>query len=1203
MKTTTHLKKIAFIFFGFFLSFFLNAENELEPMAEGMYEPTWTSLGQYHDAPEWFKNAKFGIWAHWGPQCEPEAGDWYARHMYYPGQWQYNEHWSKYGNPNDFGFKDVIHAWKAAEWDPDALMALYKKAGIRYFFTLANHHDNMDLWDSQYQPWNSKNMGPKRDIVGEWAAAARANDLYLGVSVHASHAWTWYEGSQDYDGNLTLADGVGKWWEGYDPQDLYAQNHPRSAGSSDVGRIHSQWNWGNGASLPNKAYLDKFYNRTVDLINKYDPDAVYFDDTGLPFWQFNNAGLKIAAHYYNKSIAENAGSNEAVIMAKVLTEQQKECIIWDIERGIPDRPQEKYWQTCTCIGGWHYNRYDYNSGNYKSARTVIHMLIDIVSKNGNLLLSVPMRGSGVLDEKVMAVVEGIIAWMEINQESIHDTRPWHVFGEGPIAESANPINNQGFNEGQNYTADDIRYVYKADTIYATVMGVPSGNEALFKSLGSISPIYLGPVDKVELLGYGELDFVRDYEGLKVKGLPAKKPTDIALVFKVQYKGGMDLYTHENLSILISEAQDALEGAQGRIGTNTGQLSADSSAVFEQAITKAQQISPEREIAVVKDAIDKLQADFSHFMTDSSIKGGVLSTANTQNITAKTLVEARNFSRSDEGGRFGLLDEPWTVTKNIINQESNTKGGYDNYGNSHSVGVQKWSASDPGITNGMIFQSTTLPVGNYKLKIKVHEQSGLQDGEIYLAVNKGRILPITSTVRNKALAYYDMSDASSGNQYVVCDFTLMEETQISLGWVVSIPNSATMRSMRVNEILLLDENGTDISTGYIANYKDIKRKDIPDQRFGTPQYWVVENFEIPQSDDSGVKNGIDQYSGYASLMMGVWGDASASTGNLTDTKLYRKITLPEGTYRFMAGYDALYMLNNMYMFVSETIPNYKTLKDEAIAFYSISGGLNDGTWHGLEFTLEKETTLYLGWIGDLSAGDTQEFRAKEVLLLRVLKSNEDYLSEYVYDASLDQLYSIPVSEINQLKNLSWTLSDNNVPYIKGSTQGEIILGDVDFGYENHQKKAFVETAHNVNLAESAVYNFFKDGETIPFARVPALNTKNQLLFEISKSETFCLEGIHTISVKYSGHNSNVKSIGFTVDASINDIIFPDYTELKYRIIDSNLVIDDLYGENCKIYDIYGRLIKQYDAVQDKLIVPLDKGIYIICVDRFRAKVII
>ena len=143
---------------------------------------------------------------------------------------------------------------------------------------------------------------------------------------------------------------------------------------------------------------------------------------------------------------------------------------------------------------------------------------------------------------------------------------------------------------------------------------------------------------------------------------------------------------------------------------------------------------------------------------------------------------------------------------------------------------------------------------------------LQDGEIYLAVNKGRILPITSTVRNKALAYYDMSDASSGNQYVVCDFTLMEETQISLGWVVSIPNSATMRSMRVNEILLLDENGTDISTGYIANYKDIKRKDIPDQRFGTPQYWVVENFEIPQSDDSGVKNGIDQYSGYASLMM-------------------------------------------------------------------------------------------------------------------------------------------------------------------------------------------------------------------------------------------------------------------------------------------------------------------------------------------------
>ncbi|NLK48483.1 MAG: DUF5013 domain-containing protein [Bacteroidales bacterium] len=1205
MKTTTLLKRTAFFLFGFFLSFALRAENSaLEPMAEGIYQPTWQSLAQYKDAPEWFKNAKFGIWAHWGPQNEPEAGDWYARGMYYPGG-QQNHHRAHYGDPKVFGFKDVINEWKAAEWDPDSLMSLYKRAGIRYFFTLGNHHDNFDLWDSPYQPWNSVNMGPKRDIVGEWAAAARANGLYFGVSIHASHAWTWYEGAQDYDGNLTLADGVGKWWEGYDPQDLYAQNHPRSEGSHDGGRIHSQWNWGNGANLPNRAYLDKFYNRTVDMINQYDPDAVYFDDTGLPFWQFDNTGLKIAAHYYNKSMADNEGRNEAVIMAKVLTEQQKECIMWDIERGIPDRPQEKYWQTCTCIGGWHYNRYDYEMGWYKSDRTVIHMLIDIVSKNGNLLLSVPIRGRGVLDEKVMAVVEGIIAWMEINQESIHDTRPWHVFGEGPIAEAVNPINAQGFNEGQAYSADDIRYVCKADTIYATVMGSPSGSEVLFKSLGSISPIYLGPVEKVELLGHGELEFVRSYEGLKVTGLPARRPSNIALVFKVQYKGGEDLYTHENLSALISEAQGALDVSRGRVGTNTGQLSADSVQVFEQAIQAAQAVPEDSETSVVKEAIDKLQADFSHFMTTSSVKGGVLSTANTQNITNKTLVESRNFSRSDEGGRFGLLGEPWTVTGNIINQEGNTKGGYDNFGNSRSIGVQKWYASDPAITNGMIFQTTTLPAGSYKLRINVHEQAGLQNSEIYLAVNKGRILPISAQVKNRALAYYDMSNASTGNQYEVCEFTLTEQTQVALGWVVYIAGSAANRSMRVNEILLLDESGNDISADYIANYKNITRKDFSNLRFGTPTYWVVENFEIPQSDNSGIKNGIDKYSGYASLMMGVWQDRGNSTGgNLKDVKLYRQVTLPKGTYRFLAGYDALYMLNNMYMFVSETIPTYKTLKDEAMAYYSISGGLNDGTWHGLEFTLEEETTLYLGWIGDLSAGDTQEFRAKEVLLLRVLKNDEDYLPEYVYDASLDQLYNIPVSEVDQLKNMSWTLTDKNVSYAQGSTQGEIILGDIDFGSGNAPKKAFVETAYGGTPPAGATYNFLKDNEVVPFARVPAINTGGQLTFKVSESAAaFQLEGVHKIRVKYSGHSSNVKSVGFMVDDSSSGLIAPDNAELKYRIVDDNLIVDDLSGEDLRIYDVYGRLIKQYNAVRDKLIVPLDKGIYIICADRLRAKVII
>ena len=250
-------------------------------MQTGKFQPTWESLQQYQ-VPDWFRDAKFGIWAHWGPQCEPEDGDWYARGMYEEGSGNTNLTLRITAHPSQFGFKDVIHEWKAENWDPEKLMALYKQAGAQYFFALANHHDNFDLWDSKYQPWNSVNMGPKKDLIGGWAKAARANGMRFGVSVHAAHAWTWYETAQradkngpqagvPYDGKLTKADGAGKWWEGYDPQDLYAQNHALSVDSANTGKIHSQWNWGNGASIPDVAYVDKFYNRTLDLFTNTTP--------------------------------------------------------------------------------------------------------------------------------------------------------------------------------------------------------------------------------------------------------------------------------------------------------------------------------------------------------------------------------------------------------------------------------------------------------------------------------------------------------------------------------------------------------------------------------------------------------------------------------------------------------------------------------------------------------------------------------------------------------------------------------------------------------------------------------------------------------------------------------------------------------------------------------------------------------------------
>jgi alpha-L-fucosidase len=242
-------------------------------IAAGPFAPTWDSLAKYQ-TPDWFRNAKFGIWAHWGPQCEAEHGDWYARGLYEEGSDHYRYHVEKYGHPSKFGFKDVIQQWKAERWDPNALLALYKKAGAKYFMALANHHDNFDLYNSRHQPvWNSTKIGPMKDLIAGWSRAARANGMRFGVSVHAAHAWTWYETAQGadkkgpfagipYDGKLTKADGKGTWWEGLDPQALYAQNHPLSKSGGDGGVWHEQWHWAGGAAIPEKAWCENFFKRT-----------------------------------------------------------------------------------------------------------------------------------------------------------------------------------------------------------------------------------------------------------------------------------------------------------------------------------------------------------------------------------------------------------------------------------------------------------------------------------------------------------------------------------------------------------------------------------------------------------------------------------------------------------------------------------------------------------------------------------------------------------------------------------------------------------------------------------------------------------------------------------------------------------------------------------------------------------------------------
>ena len=515
-----------------------------EAMQTGQYEPSWESLSQY-EVPEWFRDAKFGIWAHWGPQCVEGSGDWMAREMYHEGNRKYKHHREHYGHQSEVGFKDILPLFRAERWQPDSLVAFYKRVGARYFFALGNHHDNFDLWDSQYQPWNSVRIGPKRDLLAGWKAAADKAGLPFGISFHADHAWRWYESAQrsdkegeykgiPYDGKLTKADGAGKWWEGLDPQDLYAQNHPLSQDSWDNNSIHRQWDWTHGAVLPTSAYVTNFHDRTLDAINRYAPELIYFDVTVMPFDSISDCGLRIAAHHYNRSMARNGGDNRAVMFGKILNEQQRRAIVWDVERGAPNKAIPEPWQTCTCLGNWHWNEHTSQVNGYKKAPQVIKLLADIVSKNGNLLLSVPLRADGTFDEHERKILEEIGAWMQQNGEAIYATRPWAVFGEGPVAEQDIAMKGQGFNEGAYSQMDsrEIRFTQTASHLYAIALGWPEDGKVTIRSLAKGSALFPSKIRQIELLGYGKVNFRRTADGLVVT-LPTQPVNGIAPVLKIK----------------------------------------------------------------------------------------------------------------------------------------------------------------------------------------------------------------------------------------------------------------------------------------------------------------------------------------------------------------------------------------------------------------------------------------------------------------------------------------------------------------------------------------------------------------------------------------------------------------------------------------------------------------------------------------------
>ena len=497
-------------------------------IAAGPFDASWESLRRYQ-CPDWFRDAKLGIWGIIGPQSLPEAGDWYARNMYIEGHRQYLFHLEHFGHPSKFGYKEFLGQWKAEKFDPERLMALYKNAGAKYFVVLANHHDNYDCWDSRYHRWNSVNVGPKKDIVGLWAQAAKKQGLRFGVSEHLARSYSWFNTNKGSDKNGDLA---GVPYDGNDPKfaDLYMPPHNDTVEDYPINPPEwwpRQWFW-----------------RIRDLVDTYHPDLLYTDG-GIPFGE---VGRSLLAHYYNANLARHGGKLEAVYNLKDWNnvggcgDYVEGIGVQDIERGGLDLIKAEPWQTDTCIGDWFYK----TGCTYKPAKHVIAMLADIVSKNGNLLLNIPIRHDGSIDANEEKVLADLAKWISIHGEAIYGTRPWQVFGEGPERKSGRHFSEKVFAQ---MTARDVRFTTKGGVLYAIAMGWPDDGKLLIHALATPA----GKIDGVSLLGYsGKLLWTQSPEGLRVT-LPATIVSQDAIALKIIGRDLKPATTAQSAILPIPEA--------------------------------------------------------------------------------------------------------------------------------------------------------------------------------------------------------------------------------------------------------------------------------------------------------------------------------------------------------------------------------------------------------------------------------------------------------------------------------------------------------------------------------------------------------------------------------------------------------------------------------------------------------------------------
>jgi alpha-L-fucosidase len=509
-------------------------------------ELTWEELGNQYEVPEWFSEARFGIWVHWGAQTVPEyGGGWYARHMYMQdvgketfGKNAYPYHLKTFGHPSEVGYKEVANAWKAENLDTDKLLKYFTEdLGARYFMALAHHHDNFDNWNSKYQPWNSVNVGPKRDIIGEFCASSKKYGVPFGVSTHDERFFDWglpafgADTSGElkgvpYDGNLTKEDGLGTWWEGMDPADLYGPPPSKRT---------PEWE---------EAWKQNWLLRMKDLLTSYDVDFMWFDGRGYPYGDYGKEAFRT---FYNDYLKKH-GKLDAVIAGKIPGGDP--CVVNDVEQGVELEIYPETWQSICSYTHWFYKKDDPSRHN---SRSTIELLIDVVSKNGNFMLNVELLPDGTIPAEHKAIMDEFGAWLKLNGEAIYASKPWKIHGDNfytglDETDSANSNlantdeialqkkKSKQFNnrtkDSQPYGNDEVRFTTKDDVLYVFVLN-PSEGKIEIPSLGLGSKYNPKQIQNIRMIGSDEeIKFNQSDDKLMIS-VPSERPNQYAAVFEVK----------------------------------------------------------------------------------------------------------------------------------------------------------------------------------------------------------------------------------------------------------------------------------------------------------------------------------------------------------------------------------------------------------------------------------------------------------------------------------------------------------------------------------------------------------------------------------------------------------------------------------------------------------------------------------------------